>query len=195
MQLLFILLMASLPLHAEWKVATVKMDALFNKNPLTIQFGEEAKLKKAAIDDDERKKAVDEKEKELKAIDEDGRQLVSVYQNLTVKDEDGEEAKKIRALTAKRALVDKEFQSLKQEFFEFKKKRTKEINQEMALKMREILNDIIKLIGEYAAQHGYDVVYETSGYTNTGLQVLVYVKPGISTDITEEILKLLMAKK
>lgn len=171
------------------------MDALFNKNPLTIQFGEEAKLKKAAIDDDERKKAVDEKEKELKAIDEDGRQLVSVYQNLTVKDEDGEEAKKIRALTAKRALVDKEFQSLKQEFFEFKKKRTKEINQEMALKMREILNDIIKLIGEYAAQHGYDVVYETSGYTNTGLQVLVYVKPGISTDITEEILKLLMAKK
>lgn len=187
--------MASLPLHAEWKVATVKMNELFNKNPRTIAFGEEAKKKKDAIDNDERNKAVIAKKAELDAIDEEGRQLVSVYQNLTVKDEEGEDAKKIRALTAKRALVDKEWQSLKQEFFEFKKQKTKEINQEMAKKMREILNEVIKLVGEYATQQGYDIVYETSGYTNTGLQVLVYAKPGISTDITEEVLKLVMAQK
>jgi Skp family chaperone for outer membrane proteins len=176
-------------------VATVKMNELFNKNPLTVAFGEESNKQLKAIDEDPRNKAALAKKEERDAIDREGQQLVSAYQNLTVRDEEGEEAKKIRALTAKRALVDKEWQSLRQEFLEFKKEKTKEINQEMAKKMREILNDVIKIIGEYAAQQGYDVVYETSGYTNTGLQVLVYVKPGISTDITEEVLQLVLAKK
>jgi Skp family chaperone for outer membrane proteins len=195
LQVLFVLLLASLPLHAEWKVATVKMDVLFNKNPLTVEYDEVANQKKEVIKQDARKVAMDDKKKELDAINVEWRKLVSEYQKLSVKYEESDEANKIRALTEKGKLVEKEWKSLQQDYYEFQKEKTKEINQEMAKKMREILNDLTKLVGEYAAQQGYDVVYETSGYTNTGLQVLVYVKPGISTDITDEVLKLVLAKK
>ena len=171
------------------------MDVLFNKNPLTVEYDEVANQKKEVIKQDARKVAMDDKKKELDAINVEWRKLVSGYQKLSVKDEESDEANKIRALTEKGKLVEKEWKSLQQDYYEFQKEKTKEINQEMAKKMREILNDLTKLVGEYAAQQGYDVVYETSGYTNTGLQVLVYVKPGISTDITDEVLKLVLAKK
>ncbi len=171
------------------------MDVLFNKNPLTVEYDEVANQKKEVIKQDARKVAMDDKKKELDAINVEWRKLVSEYQKLSVKDEESDEANKIRALTEKGKLVEKEWKSLQQDYYEFQKEKTKEINQEMAKKMREILNDLTKLVGEYAAQQGYDVVYETSGYTNTGLQVLVYVKPGISTDITDEVLKLVLAKK
>jgi Skp family chaperone for outer membrane proteins len=176
-------------------VATVKMDVLFNKNPLTVEYDEVANQKKEVIKQDARKVAMDDKKKELDTINVEWRKLVSEYQKLSVKDEESDEANKIRALTEKGKLVEKEWKSLQQDYYEFQKEKTKEINQEMAKKMREILNDLTKLVGEYAAQQGYDVVYETSGYTNTGLQVLVYAKPGISTDITDEVLKLVLAKK
>lgn len=171
------------------------MDVLFNKNPLTVEYDEVANQKKEVIKQDARKVAMDDKKKELDTINVEWRKLVSEYQKLSVKDEESDEANKIRALTEKGKLVEKEWKSLQQDYYEFQKEKTKEINQEMAKKMREILNDLTKLVGEYAAQQGYDVVYETSGYTNTGLQVLVYVKPGISTDITDEVLKLVLAKK
>lgn len=171
------------------------MDVLFNKNPLTVEYDEVANQKKEVIKQDARKVAMDDKKKELDAINVEWRKLVSEYQKLSVKDEESDEANKIRSLTEKGKLVEKEWKSLQQDYYEFQKEKTKEINQEMAKKMREILNDLTKLVGEYAAQQGYDVVYETSGYTNTGLQVLVYVKPGISTDITDEVLKLVLAKK
>lgn len=171
------------------------MDVLFNKNPLTVEYDEVANQKKEVIKQDARKVAMDDKKKELDAINVEWRKLVSEYQKLSVKDEESDEANKIRALTEKGKLVEKEWKSLQQDYYEFQKEKTKEINQEMAKKMREILNDLTKLVGEYAAQQGYDVVYETSGYTNTGLQVLVYAKPGISTDITDEVLKLVLAKK
>lgn len=171
------------------------MDVLFNKNPLTVEYDEVANQKKEVIKQDARKVAMDDKKKELDTINVEWRKLVSEYQKLSVKDEESDEANKIRALTEKGKLVEKEWKSLQQDYYEFQKEKTKEINQEMAKKMREILNDLTKLVGEYAAQQGYDVVYETSGYTNTGLQVLVYAKPGISTDITDEVLKLVLAKK
>jgi hypothetical protein len=91
LQVLFVLLLASLPLHAEWKVATVKMNELFNKNPLTVAFGEESNKQLKAIDEDPRNKAALAKKEERDAIDREGQQLVSAYQNLTVRDEEGEE--------------------------------------------------------------------------------------------------------
>jgi Skp family chaperone for outer membrane proteins len=64
----------------------------------------------------------------------------------------------------------------------------------MAVKMRSILNTLIAEIAKYATAKGFDLVFDVSGFSNTGLPVILYAKPGNTTDITDEIIKLLCPK-
>lgn len=95
----------------------------------------------------------------------------------------------------KRKIANDEYQSLNKKFLEFKNEKTREINKEWARKMRAILNETSAMVAKYAAEKGYDVVYDLSGNTNTGMAVIIYAKHGLMTDITSEIQKMIEAKK
>lgn len=178
-------------LQAQWKVATANMKDLFNSHPETAKYDQEAKAKIALIEQDARAISVKNKTNELKALDGEGQNLVLNYNKLTTDEEKKPESEKIRNLLEKRRITEQELASLRQEFQEFKKQQMLDINKASAKRMREILAEITALITQHAIAQGFDAVYDVSGYTNTGLQAVVYVKPGVTTDITPVIKKII----
>ena len=180
---------------AQQKIASVMMLDLFKDNPETISFETEAKVRKESIEQDSRAKAAGDKMAEVEEMNKLGQKLVSEFQETAAADKNGPEEEKIRALLEKRKIANDEYQSLNKQFLEFKNEKTKEINKELARKMRAILNETSAMVAKYAAEKGYDVVYDLSGNTNTGMAVIVYAKPGLMTDISSEIQKMIEAKK
>lgn len=182
-------------LQAQWKVATANMKELFNTHPETVKYRTDTAEKTKLIDQDARAKSIKDKTTELEATDKEGQRLVNDFNKLTTTEEKTPASEKIRTLLEKRRITEQELNSLKQEFSEFRKEKMLQINQESAARMRQILAEINAHIAQYATTHNFDAVYDNSGYTNTGLQVIVYVKPGLTTDITEEIQKIINPKK
>jgi hypothetical protein len=187
--------LGGLTVFAQQKVASVMMLDLFKDNPETIAFETEAKVRKESIEQDSRAKAAGDKMAEVEEMNKLGQKLVSEFQKKAAADKNGPEAEKIRALLEKRKIANDEYQSLNKKFLEFKNEKTREINKELARKMRAILNETSAMVATYAAEKGYDVVYDLSGNTNTGMAVIIYAKPGLMTDITSEIQKMIEAKK
>ena len=74
---------------------------------------------------------------------------------------------------------------MQREFENFRTERTKEINREMVAEMRESLNRISGTAARLAREQGYDAVFDSSGDTNTGLPLLLYVKdaPDLTNDV------------
>ena len=187
--------LGGLTVFAQQKVASVMMLDLFKDNPETIAFETEAKVRKESIEQDSRAKAAGDKMAEVEEMNKLGQKLVSEFQKKAAADKNGPEAEKIRALLEKRKIANDEYQSLNKKFLEFKNEKTREINKELARKMRAILNETSAMVAKNAAEKGYDVVYDLSGNTNTGMAVIIYAKPGLMTDITSEIQKMIEAKK
>ena len=187
--------LGGLTVFAQQKVASVMMLDLFKDNPETISFETEAKVRKESIEQDSRAKAAGDKMAEVEEMNKLGQKLVSEFQKKAAADKNGPEAEKIRALLEKRKIANDEYQSLNKKFLEFKNEKTREINKELARKMRAILNETSAMVAKYAAEKGYDVVYDLSGNTNTGMAVIIYAKHGLMTDITPEIQKIIEAKK
>jgi Skp family chaperone for outer membrane proteins len=187
--------LGGLTVFAQQKVASVMMLDLFKDNPETISFETEAKVRKESIEQDSRAKAAGDKMAEVEEMNKLGQKLVSEFQKKAAADKNGPEAEKIRALLEKRKIANDEYQSLNKKFLEFKNEKTREINKELARKMRAILNETSAMVAKYAAEKGYDVVYDLSGNTNTGMAVIIYAKHGLMTDITSEIQKMIEAKK
>jgi Skp family chaperone for outer membrane proteins len=187
--------LGGLTVFAQQKVASVMMLDLFKDNPETISFETEAKVRKELIEQDSRAKAAGDKMAEVEEMNKLGQKLVSEFQKKAAADKNGPEAEKIRALLEKRKIANDEYQSLNKKFLEFKNEKTREINKELARKMRAILNETSAMVATYAAEKGYDVVYDLSGNTNTGMAVIIYAKHGLMTDITSEIQKMIEAKK
>jgi hypothetical protein len=94
-------------------------------------------------------------------------------------------------LLNKRKLEEAAAKSIQEEFIEFKEKTTAAINKEITVKMRSILNALIAKIAKYATPKGFDIVFDVSGFSNIGLPVILYAKTSNTTDITDEIIKLL----
>ncbi len=194
LRMFFLYAFTCLTLHAQLKVATVRMSDIFNQFPETVVYRDQTIARKAAIENDKRKKDFEEKIAVIKKFDEEGQLLIFNLQKITRAEERAPEEAKIRALLEKRKLELEVAKSIQEEFEEFKQKTTEIINKEMAVKMRSILNIISAEIAKYAGTKGFDLVFDVSGFSNTGLPVILYAKPGNTTDITEEILKKLCPK-
>jgi len=152
--------LGGLTVFAQQKVASVMMLDLFKDNPETIAFETEAKVRKESIEQDSRAKAAGDKMAEVEEMNKLGQKLVSEFQKKAAADKNGPEAEKIRALLEKRKIANDEYQSLNKKFLEFKNEKTREINKELARKMRAILNETSAMVAKYAAEKGYDVVYD-----------------------------------
>jgi Skp family chaperone for outer membrane proteins len=180
-------------LHAEWKVATVRMSEVFNYCPEVISYGEAVKRKKQSIAEDVRYQTLLQKRDEQKLLNLEGDKLLKAYQKLKVKDEKSPEADLVREHTKKVRRLDSELKSLELEFADFQKEQVALINQEMAHTYRKILIRLTSAVQRHAAAKGYDVVYDVSGHSHMGLPTLLYVKPGITTDITSDLKKMIDA--
>lgn len=183
---------SGLAARAEWKVATVDMSELFSKHPSTLKYNEEATAWKKLIKEDPRAQSLMSKGKEIQTSNAEGKKIIADYQKLTTEAEKKSQSEKIRLIMDKNRNLQQEFTALRQEFIEFEKEQNLFINKEAAKNLRQILQIITTDVSNYAATHGFDAVYDKSGLTNTGLSVIIYAKPGITTDITAEVRKMII---
>lgn len=182
-------LLGTSALHAEWKVATVDMTSLFQHHPEVISYKEEVKKKKLKIAEDVRAKALEEKRKEIKEMNLEWRKVMLDFHMRKVKDEKGPEADKVREYRTRRNLAEDQLVALQLEFQDFQEEQLGIINQEMARHYRTILERLTAAVRKYATERGFDVLYETSGNSHVGLPTLLYVRPALVTDLTDEMKK------
>jgi outer membrane protein len=78
-----------------------------------------------------------------------------------------------------------EAQTLQKEFEQFRNEREKEINRRMVAGMRASLDEIMETSRKVGRERGYDLVFDGSGNTNTGLAFVLYSKE--SPDLTDDV--------
>ena len=78
-----------------------------------------------------------------------------------------------------------EAQTLQQEFENFKTEQEKLINRKMVEGMRASLDRIAKMSSQISKERGYDVVFDGSGDTNTGVPFILFSKdaPDLTADV------------
>lgn len=182
-------LLGTSALHAEWKVATVRMTDLFHHHPEVIAYREEVKEKKLKITQDVRAKALEDKRNEIKQMNLEWRKVMLDFQMRKEKDEKSPEAEKVREYRTRRNLAEDQVVALQLEFQDFQKEQLSIINEEMARHHRAILERLAAAVRKHATERGFAVLYEVSGNSHVGLTPLVYVRPGLATDLTEEMKK------
>jgi Skp family chaperone for outer membrane proteins len=176
-------------LHAEWKVATVRMSELFEHFPEVKACKEQVRQKKINITQDIRAKALEEKRAEIQQLNLEWRKVLMDYQKRESKDDTGPEADRVRDYRTRRNLAESQLQALTLEFQDFQKEQIDRINKETALIYRKILDRLTRAAQEYAATQGYDGLYEISGGSHVGLPPLLYIKANKTTDLTDELKK------
>ncbi|WAC19992.1 OmpH family outer membrane protein [Luteolibacter sp. SL250] len=157
------------------KIATVDMQVLFKRHPLTHEAEKELSGERARVqkDNNERGARVREVETELNAL---RKQLEDPTVN---------EAKK-QALFKQWQMRQQEGLAMERERVEFQRRRTQAINERMVQRMKEILAEIRKLVVEQAKKDGYDHVLDSSGLSTSQVPILLYSKD--ATDITAGLL-------
>lgn len=189
----FAMLMGTTALHAEWKVATVRMSDVFHHFPEVQAHQKAVEQKKLAITQDVRAKALEEKRQEIRMLNLEGRKVMLDYQMRDSKDDTGPEADAVRDYRKRRNLAESQLQALTLEFQDYQKEQMEQINREMALTYRNILNRLTDAAQRYAAEKGYDVLYDNSGKSHVGVPPLLYVKEGFATDLTDDLKKMIDA--
>lgn len=78
-----------------------------------------------------------------------------------------------------------EAQTLQKEFESFRTEQEKQINRKMVTGMRASLDKIMETSRKVAKEKGYDLVFDSSGNTNTGVAFVLYQKT--SPDLTGDV--------
>jgi Skp family chaperone for outer membrane proteins len=165
---------SALVLSAAPRVALVRVKEIYSELPTTAALQERIKQERQEIMKDPRA--------------EDLRRVLSELQELQAKLSDknnplDEEAGRKIARTYE--IKRQEAQTMQREFESFRSEREKEINRRMVAGMRELLNRITDTSRKVAGERGYDLVFDSSGNTNTGVPFILYQKQ--SPDLTEDV--------
>lgn len=171
------------------------MSEVFLHSPEAMACRDLVNQKKIQLAQDVRAKALAEKREEIKKLNLEGRQIMLDYQMRKSKDDTGPEADRVREYRKRRNLAESQLQALTLEFQDYEKEQMQQINQEMARNYRNILNQLTTIAKQYATERGFDVLYDISGSSHVGLPPLLYVKPGLATDLTAELRKRIEAGK
>lgn len=78
-----------------------------------------------------------------------------------------------------------EAQTLQKEFESFRTEQEEQINRKMVTGMRSSLDKIMETAQRLAKEQGYDMVFDSSGNTNTGVAFVLYQKK--SPDLTDDV--------
>lgn len=156
------------------RVALIRVKDIYTGLPSTAALQQEVKKERGEIMKDQRA--------------EDLRKIIAELQDLQARLSDkanplSEEANRkfARSYEIKR----QEAQTLQKEFENFRAEREKEINRRMVAEMRASLNKIMETSGKIGKELGYDLVFDSSGNTNTGEPFVLYHKE--SPDITDDV--------
>lgn len=170
------MIMASFPaLAAPPRVATVRVSDVFRQLDSTVKANEAIQAKREALKKDKRQVAIDQLVAELelrgKKLSEGGTTI------------DPDTRKKLeREFLLKR----QEAKSLEEDLESFRGEKNREINAEMVSGMRVRLDQIRSTAEKIAKEDGYDWIFDSSGQTNTGVPLVLYVKN--PNDLTDRVL-------
>lgn len=145
------------------------------------------KLASTKSQQEETQKERDEIAKDPRAVD--LRRIIKELQELQARLSDknnplDEEAG--RKLAQSYEIKRQEAHTLQKEFESFRSEREKEINRKMVAGMRASLNQIVGISRRIAKERGYDLVFDSSGGTNTGIPFVLY--SGKSPDMTDDVM-------
>lgn len=158
------------------KIATVDMSALF------MEFHQ---TKDAKSKFEEEKKGVEKQLEERTArLNEAKQELETLQKQLS--DPSVSDTKK-QTLFADRQVKQQQAESLQREAEEFVQRKQRALQEQMQLRMKNILEAIRAKVQKQAETDGYDYVLDKTGASTSQVPILLYTKD--ATDITEVLLK------
>lgn len=81
----------------------------------------------------------------------------------------------------------KELESLKRDINEFAQRRQEQIKDKLIRMRKDILEDLHKFVADKSKESGYDLVFDRSGRSTSGIEILLFSKDAI--DFTNDLLK------
>jgi len=157
------------------RVATVRVDDILRQLDSSAKANEDYKVKREAISKDKRKVAVDEMSAELEL------RRGKLADNTNKIDQETR-----KKLVREFMLKQQELKSLQEDFQSFSAEQQKALNVEMVAGIRERLNLIRGTAEKLAKEDGFDLVFDSSGMSNTGVPLMLYAKT--PNDLTDRIL-------
>jgi len=156
------------------RVALVRVKDIYSELPSTVTFQLQLKKERDEIMKDKRADQL------RKAIGE----LQALQAQLADKANPLDEATS-RALSRTYEIKRQEAQTLQQDFESFKADQEKAINRKLVAGMRATLNRITVVAQEISGKQGYDLVFDSSGNTNTGVPFVLFSKnaPDLTANI------------
>jgi len=168
------LLATALTATAAPRFALVRIKDLYTALPATAALQQQIKSERDAIMKDQRAQQLRKIIGELQA-------LQTQLSDKTNPLDEATNRKLARTYEIKR----QEAQTLQQEFESFKTEREKLINRKMVEGMRASLDRIAKISAQVAKERGCDVVFDSSGDTNTGVPFVLFSKNAL--DLTADV--------
>jgi outer membrane protein len=163
---------------ARLKIATVDMATLFKEFTPT---------KEAQAKFQEEKGGVEKQAMERKArLDQTKQELDNLQKQLS--DPSVSDAKK-QALFTERQTKQQQGEALQREAEEFVARKNRALQEQLQLRIKDILEKIRNKVQKHAEAEGYDYVLDKTGTSTSQVPVLLYTKD--ATDITEALLKTL----
>jgi outer membrane protein len=156
------------------RVATVRVNDVLGKLDSTAKANEEYKVNLEAIGKDKRKTALDEM---MADLDLRRGKLSDNANNI-----DAETRKK---LLREYMLKQQEARSLQEEYQNFTAEKRQALNTEMVAGVRQRLTLIHSTAEKIAKEEGFDMVFDSSGISNTGVPLMLYAKT--PNDLTERV--------
>jgi Skp family chaperone for outer membrane proteins len=156
------------------RIALIRVKDIYTDLPSTAAMQQEIKGERDQIMKDQRA--------------EDLRRTISELQSLQARLSDKnnplDEATG-RKLARSYEIKRQEAQTLQKEFENFRAEQEKQLNRKMVAAMRASLDKITETSRKIAKEQGYDVVFDGSGNTNTGVPFVLYQKT--SPDLTDAV--------
>lgn len=168
------LLATALTASAAPRLALVRVKDISNELPSTAALQQQLKKERDAILKDQRA------DQFRKAIGE----LQALQAQIADKKNSLDEVTR-RGLSRTYEIKRQEAQTLQQDFESFKEEREKAINRKLVTGMRATLDRIMEVAREVSTARGFDLVFDSSGNTNTGLPVVIFSKQ--ATDLTADV--------
>lgn len=156
------------------RIALVRVKDIYSGLPSTAAMQQEIKAERDQIMKDQRAE-------ELRKTIND---LQGIQAKLSDKNNPLDEATS-RKLARSYEIKRQEAQTLQKEFESFRSEQEKQINRKMVAAMRASLDKIMEIAQKISKERGYDLVFDGSGNTNTGVAFVLYQKE--SPDITDDV--------
>jgi Skp family chaperone for outer membrane proteins len=172
--ILMILTATALTAAAAPRVAMVRVKDIYSNLESTKALEQQIKVERDQIMKDQRAENL--------------RRTISELQGLqtTLSGEDPQlDEAATRKLARSFEIKRQEAQTLQKDFEAFRTEQEKQINRRMIAAMRASLDKILETSRKIAAEKGYDLVFDSSGHTNTGVAFILYQKE--SADLTDAV--------